>query len=134
MTAAAAQAPEAFRRRLIDAVRKWQRKMAPFARRRKRLRKTARLTAVGLGRLRLVCMNAEVFSRMAPRLRALTGRKVYVVGYTDGVFGYLPTAAAFAEGGYEPDQSFIFYGSMPLKPEAFEQVARRAARLVASGR
>ncbi len=127
---AAGWEPEAIRRRFVDAVRRWGRGMTRLVRQGRRPRRTVRIAAVAFGDLWFTGLNAEVFSRMAERLRELTGKTVYVAGYTGGVFGYLPTAEAMAEGGYEPDQSFIFYGSMPVKPDAFERIARRAARLV----
>ena len=30
-----------------------------------------------------------------------------MVGYANGSIGYVPTAAAYAEGGYEPDSALL---------------------------
>jgi len=130
MVAGAGWGSAAVRRRLIDAVHRWGRGMTRLVRQGRPPRRTVRIAAVAFGDLWFAGLSAEVFSRMAERLRELTGQTVYVAGYTGGVFGYLPTAEAMAEGGYEPDQSFIFYNSMPVKADAFERIARRAARLV----
>lgn len=48
----------------------------------------------------------EMFSEMAMEVGARSpfGHTMYF-GYTNGWFGYLPTARAFAEGGYEPRTS-----------------------------
>jgi hypothetical protein len=123
--------PEDVRPRFRRAVRRWRDKMARLAAQgRPRDRADVEIAAVALGDLWIAGINAEVFSRMADRLRQLTGRDVLVVAYANGVFGYLPTAEAFEEGGYEPAESFIYYGTFPLKADAFEQVARRAAELI----
>ena len=54
----------------------------------------------------------ELFCEIAMEIRARSpfGRTIYF-GYTNGWLGYLPTAAAFAEGGYEPKTS-------PFTPQA----------------
>jgi hypothetical protein len=129
-----ADLPADVRGRLVQAVREWQRKMTRLAERDETPETTdIQIAAVAFDDLWLVGLSAEVFSSMGDRLRELTGREVRVVSYANGVFGYLPTAEAFAEGGYESAESFLYYGSFPLKPEAFEQVARRAADLVVTG-
>jgi hypothetical protein len=129
-----ADLPADVRGRLVQAVREWRGKMTRLAERHQTPETTdLQIAAVAFDDLWLVGLSAEVFSSMGDRLRELTGREVRVVSYANGVFGYLPTAEAFAEGGYEPAESFIYYGNFPLKPEAFEQVARRAADLVVTG-
>jgi hypothetical protein len=48
----------------------------------------------------------ELFSEIAIDVRRLSPfPHTFYVGYTNGWFGYLPTARAFAEGGYEPKTS-----------------------------
>ena len=48
----------------------------------------------------------ELFCEIAMRVRDESGfRNTFFFGYTNGWLGYLPTAAAFAEGGYEPRTS-----------------------------
>ena len=86
--------------------------------------------AVAVGDAIFVGVNAEVFSRFAAHVRASAGEAVYVVGYANGVLGYLPTAAAFAEGGYEVDAAHFFYGGFRFKSGALEQLAQEAIALV----
>ena len=86
--------------------------------------------AIRIGSVRLVCLGAEVFSPMADELREATGQTVYVVGYANGEIGYLPTPAAYDEGGYEVCTAFIYYGSFRPKPGAFEMVRDKAVGLV----
>ena len=47
----------------------------------------------------------------------------FYFGYTNGWFGYLPTAAAFAEGGYEPRTS-------PFTAQAEEDLRKGVIELV----
>jgi hypothetical protein len=50
----------------------------------------------------------ELFSEIAMEIRMKSPvRQTFYFGYTNGWFGYLPTAKAFAEGGYEPTTSVL---------------------------
>jgi hypothetical protein len=50
----------------------------------------------------------ELFSEIAIDIRMKSPfRQTFYFGYTNGWFGYLPTAKAFAEGGYEPTTSVL---------------------------
>jgi neutral ceramidase len=50
----------------------------------------------------------ELFSEIAMDIRNKSPfTHTFYFGYTNGWFGYLPTAAAFAEGGYEPATSVL---------------------------
>jgi hypothetical protein len=50
----------------------------------------------------------ELFGEIAMEVRRMSGnRPVFYFGYTSGWFGYLPTAVAFGEGGYEPQTSLF---------------------------
>jgi hypothetical protein len=91
----------------------------------------AELFGVRLGNVILLGANAEVFSEFSDWLRAGTNRKVYVVGYANGDLGYLPTQAAYAEGGYEVEVAHLFYGGFRPKPGGLELLAEAATQLVA---
>ena len=41
-----------------------------------------------------------------------------VFAYTNGCIGYVPTADAYPEGGYEVDMAYKYYGTLMLKPES----------------
>ena len=56
---------------------------------------------------------------------------VFVVGYANAVFGYIPTRQAYAEGGYEVDTAHFFYNGFRPKIGSLEMLAERAAELVA---
>ncbi|MBY0503477.1 MAG: neutral/alkaline non-lysosomal ceramidase N-terminal domain-containing protein [Bryobacteraceae bacterium] len=61
----------------------------------------------------------EMFCELAFAVRAASPfRNTFFYGYTNGWLGYLPTAKAFEEGGYEP-------GTSPFTPRAENDVTRQ---------
>jgi len=80
------------------------------------------------GRL-LVGVNAEVFSAFTDELRTRLGVPVYVSGYTNGLVGYMPTAAAYAEGGYEVEIAHLFYNSFRMQQGNLELLVDSAENL-----
>jgi hypothetical protein len=58
----------------------------------------------------LVALDGEVFTEYAFKLEHLLqpGTSV-VLGYSNGVAGYVPTAKAISEGGYEPARAYPFF-------------------------
>ena len=120
------------RRRIRRAMETWRDEMTDLARRgRAPSRGSARLGVVRIGEVCFACVNAEPFSRLADDLRAKVARRdVYVVGYANGLFGYLPTAEAYDEGGYETDLAFVFYNSFRPKRGTFEMIGDRLAESI----
>ena len=50
----------------------------------------------------------ELFCEIAMDVRARSPfRNTFYFGYTNGWLGYLPTAQAFKDGGYEPTTSLV---------------------------
>jgi neutral ceramidase len=88
------------------------------------------LQHVRLGSTHLLCVNAEIFSRLADDLRSATGQRLYVVGYANGLIGYVPTDAAFDEGGYEVESAYIFYGGLPVRRGGFEMIRDQAIQML----
>ena len=74
--------------------------------------------------------NAEMFSEFTDWLRENSRRQIDLVGYANGDVGYLPTRAAYAEGGYEVDVAHLFYGGFRLRAGGLEQLAAAAQDLV----
>ncbi|QIK72595.1 alkaline ceramidase [Propioniciclava coleopterorum] len=70
-----------------------------------------RVGVIDLGAAAIVTLPGEPFLRVAEDLEAVRPR-VMVAGYTDGVAGYLPTADAYPEGGYEVEDACMYY-AMP---------------------
>ena len=113
------------------AVENWRQTMAAAVRRGQAVRHgDAELFAVRFGRVVMIGLNAEVFSEFADRLRARAGRTVYVVGYANGDLGYIPTEAAYAEGGYEVEVAHLFYGGFRPRADAMKMLVDEAVRLV----
>ena len=117
------------RRRYREAIEIWRRMMldcgAPDS-------VELELHLIRLGDVDLLCTSAEIFSRFADDLRGDTARQVYVVGYADGLIGYVAPQEAYEEGGYEVDRAFIFYGGKPLVRGAYERARGAAVSLILS--
>jgi hypothetical protein len=115
-------------RRAVDT---WRRTMIEAVHdRRASSTRDAELFAICIGDLTLLGMNAEVFSRFTDDLRQATGRKLYVLGYANGDMGYIPTRAAYHEGGYEVDIAHIFYCNYRPKAGGLELLADNASKLL----
>ena len=67
---------------------------------------------------------------MAARLRRAVDPQVCVVGYANGSIGYWAPESAYAQGGYEVDTAYLYYGTPPIKKGAFEVVEKRMADLL----
>lgn len=87
------------------------------------------LTAVRIGGALFMGLNAEAFSTFTDQVRSAAGGAAYTVGYVNGLLGYLPTAAAYDEGGYEVETAHYFYNCFRVRRGGFELVAQRAAAL-----
>ncbi len=59
------------------------------------------LQAIRINDAAFVAVPAEVFVEIGLRLKKRAPHRTFIVGLANGYIGYLPTAAAHAEGGYE---------------------------------
>ena len=69
----------------------------------------------------------------------LGSRTAFLCGYTNGLYGYLPTADEFPRGGYEVEWMPVVYGPktgllMPPKPDTAERVVAVVEQLVRASR
>lgn len=88
------------------------------------------------GQLTLVALSGEVVVDYSLRLQRdlrsqlSPGERLWVAGYSNDVFGYIPSARVLAEGGYEPYSSML-YGARPASfaPEAEEVIVGRVLDL-----
>lgn len=88
------------------------------------------LTGLRIGPVALLGMPGEVFAEYSLRLRGeVPFRYSMVLGNVGAEVGYLPTGAAFAEGGYEPT-SYVYFGVQGLAP-AVEEALLQGARALA---
>lgn len=91
------------------------------------------LQALRLGDALLVTTPGETFVEIGLAIKAASPvTNTFVLGYTNGNVGYIPTAAAFAEGGYEVDRAYQFYGIHNFAP-AVERVVTDAGIALAKG-
>ncbi len=94
-----------------------------------------RLTLLRLSpALRLIFANAELMIEHGLEFKRRSDGRDLLVGCSNGILGYLPTARQLEEGGYEPAESWLYYGApAPFTSDA-EQVFRSAVeRLVTAG-
>jgi neutral ceramidase len=82
--------------------------------------------------LTLVALGGEVVVDYALRLaRELPGRRVWVAGYSNDVFGYVPSRRVLREGGYEGGDAMIYYGRPgPFTEDVEEIIVRECRRLM----
>lgn len=79
----------------------------------------------------LVAIGGEVATEYALRLKKELRGRVWVAGYSNDVFGYVPSARMFAEGGYEVNESMIYYDHPgPFIPEIEDIIIRRINKLI----
>lgn len=77
----------------------------------------------------IIGLPGEVFVEYALQIKQMKSN-VFVAGYANGNVGYVPTAAAFKEGGYEVDVAYKLYGEQMLTPEAEKIIVSAAGRLL----
>ncbi len=84
-----------------------------------------------VGELGLVTLGGEVTVEYCLRLRKeLNDPQLMVMGYSNDVMCYIPSAREVAEGGYEAKESFIFYEQpAPLAARAEEEVVTAVKKL-----
>ena len=82
--------------------------------------------------LTLVALGGEVVVDYALRLaRELPGRRVWVAGYSNDVFGYVPSLRVLREGGYEGGDSMIYYGRpAPFTEDVEELIVAKCRSLL----
>ena len=90
-----------------------------------------RVGLITVGGLRIATLPGEPFLAVADRVRDGLGEHTIVLGYCDGVSGYLPTADEYEVGGYEVCDAHRYYG-MP-GPYAQGSAERLADAVVSLG-
>jgi neutral ceramidase len=91
--------------------------------------------AVRLGDLAVATTSAETFIEIGQEIqRRSSWPRTVALGYTNGCYGYLPTAKAFPLGGYEVDGAHKYYGTLMVTPECEERTLDAAERVMAAVR
>jgi neutral ceramidase len=84
------------------------------------------------GSLTLVALGGEVVVDYALRLaREYPQRRMWVAGYSNDVFAYVPSLRVLREGGYEGGDAMIYYGRPgPFSDAVEELIAGKVRRLI----
>jgi hypothetical protein len=92
----------------------------------------AEIWAARLGECAIVGAPGEIFGQIGHEVRAGSPAAVTIfAGYSNGTLGYVPTAAEFPFGGYEPAVSHRGYGQpAPFRPDAGEMIVDAAHELL----
>jgi hypothetical protein len=91
----------------------------------------AELGLISLGHTSILTINGEIFSRFNALAASATTGPVCTVSCANGMLGYIPTAEAYDEGGYEVAWAMLFYNLPRLRKGGLELLAERARRLLA---
>ncbi len=83
--------------------------------------------------LSIIALPGETCVGYALRLRKeFEGQKLWVAGYSNEVFSYIPCKRVLAEGGYEATGAMISYGwPSPFKPEIEDRIVGLVKKLMA---
>jgi neutral ceramidase len=91
------------------------------------------LQAVRIGDLAISALQVEPFVETGIAIRTQSPfRHTITLGYTNGCKGYLPTADAYPEGGYEVIDSTRYYDTLMYAPEAEAMVVEKSLELLRS--
>lgn len=115
-----------------DWQRGWARDvMAEYGKSDRQRTRQLEIQAIRLGDALLVGLPGEAFVEIGLAIKAASPMpRTLVVGYANGVLGYIPTAKAFEEGGYEVDSAHKFYyGVYRFKPDVERLVTEAATAL-----
>jgi hypothetical protein len=93
-----------------------------------------KISLLRMGELVFLFLPGEVFSEIGKKARGIIREKgfmPFVIGYYDQLIGYLPTASAFEEGGYEVSDAYRWYGyPAPFLPTVEDIILQTASDLL----
>jgi hypothetical protein len=81
------------------------------------------LAVLAVGEVRFAFVPFETFTETGRAIRSAAPGRVLVASCADGIYGYLPIASAYAEGGYEVETAHRFYDVLAPAPGAAEALA-----------
>jgi neutral ceramidase len=89
------------------------------------------IQALRIASVAIVGLPGEVFVEYQHQIKACSPfAQTFVLAYTNGNIGYVPTEAAFPQGGYEVDSAIKYYGTTMLTPECERVIVSRACELL----
>ncbi len=82
----------------------------------------------------MAALGGEVCVDYALRLRReFAGKRIWIAGYSNNVFAYIPTERVLEEGGYEGGEAMVYFGLPgPFQPGLEQQLIDTVKRLAAS--
>jgi hypothetical protein len=90
------------------------------------------IQVIAVGNTAFVGLSAEVFAEYEKSLAEVSNfEHTFPVSNANGNIGYIPTAAAFDEGGYEVEMAARLFGALRFTPEVEAVVCEAAAGLLA---
>ena len=92
---------------------------------------TVPLQAISMGNVTILAIPGEVFCEIGLAIKKMSKSDIMVVGYANGNIGYIPTAEAYREGGYEVEHAFKRYGLKMIGPKSEEIILGAARSLLA---
>jgi len=117
------------------AVIEWKAEMAARLARGEKLQASLPMDVqvFSVGDVRLVGLAGEIMVELGTRIKAVPGFRTLVSSCANGVRGYVPTAAALPEGGYEA-KSFLYEKyPAPFDPTMENMLIERTRKLMSSG-
>lgn len=82
--------------------------------------------------LQVMATNTELVAEYGLYIKSRTTGMTLILGYTNGMIGYIPTADQLAEGGYEAiDSTRYFFMPAPFHPAIKEKVKHSCLELLA---
>ena len=104
----------------------WAEDYLRAARSRRPRPETFEIQAMRIGEAALVAYPGEMFVDYQLAMdRTSPFKKTFTLAFSNGCIGYVPTAKAFPEGGYEVDHAFRYYGTLMITP-ACERMIKSA--------
>ncbi|MGH7951651.1 MAG: hypothetical protein ACREFE_06995 [Limisphaerales bacterium] len=113
------------------AVETWRSKMLDQLRRGESSFIHAELGMIFFGPVAIATVNGEIFSQFIELMSSQNGCSVYTVGCANGMIGYIPSADAYVDGGYEVSWAMLFSNLPRLRKGGLEMLAQHANRLLA---
>jgi hypothetical protein len=84
--------------------------------------------------LTLVAFSGETCVDYALRLRKeFPGRRLWIAGYSNEVFSYIPSERVLCEGGYEGGGAMVYFGLHgPFRPGLEDKIVNEVKRQIAN--
>lgn len=111
----------------------WAEDYLRAARSRRPVPEAFEIQAMRIGEAALVAYPGEMFVDYQLEMEhASPFKKTFTLAYSNGCIGYVPTAKAFPEGGYEVDHAYRYYGTLMIT-SACERMIKSATGEMLNG-